>query len=149
MATTTKTELIPIIPSSAKGPLGAAHLPRLWTKLTLGNNGMLAEGWDYCGSGFDELTIKNLGLEKQSVIDYVKTHNPTYVQFEEWVVAHGKTDPETIKKHNEMIHGYHHGEDTVKKVHGYTGLKHAHVKDAVTLNMLDDLHELHARVHAK
>jgi len=26
------------------------------------------------------------------------------------------------------------------------GLKHAHVKDAVTLNMLDDLHALHAHL---
>lgn len=146
MATATKPEMIPFIPSSAKGPLGAAHLPRLWTKLTLGNSGVLAEGWDYCGHGFDEMTINDLGLDKQKTVDYVKSHKPTYVQFEEWVVANGKTDPESIRKHNEAIFGYNHGDDTCAGIRGSTGLKHAHVKDAVTLNMLDDLNELHARV---
>ncbi|HXW77060.1 MAG TPA: hypothetical protein VEJ20_06585 [Candidatus Eremiobacteraceae bacterium] len=147
MATATQKETIPFIPSSAKGPLGAAHLPRLWTKLSLGNAGALAEGWDYCGGGFDEMTINNLGLNKQKTLDYVKTHKPTYVQFEEWVVQNGKTDPETIRKHNESIHGYHHGDEKVKHMAHTMGLKHAHVKDAVTLNMLDDLHELHGRLN--
>jgi hypothetical protein len=145
MATATK-EMIPFIPSSAKGPLGAAHLPRLWTKLTLGNAGSLAEGWDYCGHGFDEMTINGLGLNKEKTLEYVKTHKPTYVQFEEWVVTNGKTDAETIKKHNSAIFGYNHGDDTCAGIRKSTGLKHMHVKDAVTLNMLDDLNEFHARV---
>lgn len=149
MATATEKKTIPFIPSSAKGPLGAAHLPRLWTKLTLGNAGNLAEGWDYCGAGFDAMTIANLGLHKDKVIEYVKAHNPTYVQFEEWVVQNGKTDAEAIKKHNESIFGYNHGDDKVKTMHGESGLKHSHVKDAVTLNMIEDLHELHHQVHAK
>jgi len=146
MATATK-EMIPIIPSSAKGPLGAAHLPRLWTKLTLGNAGMLAEGWDYCGHGYDEMTINDLGLNKDKLLEFVKTSKPTYVQFEEWVAANGKTDGETIKKHNSAIFGYKHGDDTVAGIRKSTGLKHEHVKDAVTLNMLDDLHEFHTRVN--
>jgi hypothetical protein len=149
MATATEKKVIPFIPSSAKGPLGAAHLPRLWTKLTLGGAGILADGWDFCGHGFDEMTINGLGLKKEEVLDYVKSHKPTYVQFEEWVVAHGKTDPETIKKHNDAIHGYNHGDDTAKGIRSQTGLKHEHVKDAVTLNMVEDLHELHSQVSAK
>ena len=146
MATATEKQMIPIIPSSAKGPLGAAHLPRLWTKLTLGNAGVLAEGWDYCGQGFDEMTIGNLGLSKDKVLEFVKTSKPTYVQFEEWIVANGKTDAETIGKHNKAIFGYNHGDDTGKKIRGATGLKHEHVKDAVTLNMVEDLHELHSQL---
>ena len=146
MATALDKKVIPFIPSSAKGPLGAAHLPRLWTKLTLGNAGILHEEWDYCGAGFDEMTINNLGLKKNEVLEYVKSHKPTYVQFEEWVVTHGKTDAETIRKHNEAIFGYNHGDDKVKGMHKSTGLKHENVKDAVTLNMLEDLHELHAHV---
>jgi hypothetical protein len=145
MSTATDKKTIPFIPSSAKGPLGAAHVPRLWTKLTLGNAGSLAEGWDYCGQGFDELTIGNLGLNRDKVIEFVKTNKPTYVKFEEWIVANGKTDAETIRKHNEMIFGYNHGDDTVKGICGTTGLKNEHVKDAVTLNMLDDLNELHSQ----
>ena len=146
MATATEKKVIPFIPSSAKGPLGAAHLPRLWTKLTLGNAGILADGWDYCGHGFDEMTIGDLGLNKDKVLEFVKSRKPTYVQFEEWVVQNGKTDAETIRKHNEAIFGYNHGDDTCKGMRESTGLKHEHVKDAVTLNMLDDLNELHAQV---
>jgi hypothetical protein len=146
MATATDKKVIPFIPSSAKGPLGAAHLPRLWTKLTLGNAGILAEGWDYCGQGFDEMTIQGLGLNKDKALEYVKTQRPTYVQFEEWVVANGKTDPASIAKHNEAIFGYNHGDDTVKGIAGATGLKQGNVKDAVTLNMLEDLNELHSQV---
>jgi hypothetical protein len=146
MATATEKKVIPFIPSSAKGPLGAAHVPRLWTKLSLGNAGVLHEEWDYCGDGFDAMTINNLGLDKARVIEYVKTNKPTYVQFEEWIVANGKTDPEAIKKHNQSIFGYNHGDEKAKKMQEAMGLKHAHVKDAVTLNMLDDLHELHAHL---
>ncbi len=146
MSTATDKKTIPFIPSSAKGPLGAAHVPRLWTKLTLGNAGMLAEGWDYCGQGFDEMTIGNLGLNRDKVIEFVKTNKPTYVKFEEWIVANGKTDAESIRKHNESIFGYNHGDDTVKGIRGTTGLKQESVKDAVTLNMLDDLNELHSQV---
>lgn len=146
MSTATDKKTIPFIPSSAKGPLGAAHVPRLWTKLTLGNAGMLAEGWDYCGQGFDEMTIGNLGLSRDKVIEFVKTGKPTYVKFEEWIAANGKTDADTIRKHNESIFGYNHGDDTAKGIRGSTGLKHEHVRDAVTLNMLDDLNELHSQV---
>lgn len=146
MAIATDTKFIPLISSSAKGPLGAAHLPRLWTKLSLGNAGLLAEGWDYCGTGFDQLTIKDLGLDMQKTIDFVKTKKPTYVQFEEWVAANGKTDAESIRKHNDNIFGYLHGDDTCKDMRSTMGLKHENVKDAVTLNMLEDLHELHTQI---
>ncbi len=142
MATATEKQVVPFIPSSAMGPLGAALLPRLWTKLSLGNAGVLAEGWDYCGQGFDEMTINDLGLDKQKLLDFVKNSKPTYVQFEEYVKANGKTDAATIKKHNDAIFGYNHGDDTCQGIRGATGLKAEATKDAVTRNMLEDLHEL-------
>jgi hypothetical protein len=143
MATATDTKYIPIISSGTVGPLGVAHLPRLWTKLTLGNAGMLPDGHDYCGQGFDQMTISGLGLERDKVIAFVKTSKPTYIQFEEWVKANGKIDAESIKKHNAAVHGYNHGDDTVKRIQGDIGLKDSSVKDAVTLNILEDLHDLH------
>ena len=145
MATATK-EMIPFIPSSAKGPLGAAHLPRLWTKLTLGNAGMLAEGWDYCGHGFDEMTINGLGLHKDRVVEYVKASKPTYVQFEEWVVANGKTDKATIEQLNAAIRGYHHSDELAQKMRGSSKVKDSSIKDAVTLNTIEDLDEVHAQL---
>jgi hypothetical protein len=143
----TATKQIPYISSQTTGPLGAAHLPRLWTKLTLGYAGQLAEGWDHCGHGFDQMTIDNLGLDRDKVMEFVKTHKPTYVQFEQYVADHGKIDAETIKKHNASIHGYNHADDLAKEMRNTMGLKNEAVKDAVTLNMLDDLHELHHQVN--
>ncbi|MEO6836119.1 MAG: DUF5069 domain-containing protein [Candidatus Tumulicola sp.] len=143
----TANKQIPYISSQTTGPLGAAHLPRLWTKLTLGNTDDLAEGWEYCGQGFDQMTISNLGLDREMVLEFVRTHKPTYVAFEEYVVAHGKTDAETIRKHNAAIHGYNHSPETAKRMREAIGLKNENVNDAVTLNSLDDLHELHKQVH--
>jgi hypothetical protein len=143
MATATDTKYIPIISSSTVGPLGVAHLPRLWTKLTLGNAGLLPEGHDYCGKGFDQMTISDLGLDRDKVIDFVKTSKPTYVQFEAWVKANGKTDAETIAKHNAGVKGYIHSDETVKQIQSDIGLVGSPVKDAVTLNILEDLHDLH------
>lgn len=138
---------IPFISSQTTGPLGAAHLPRLWAKLTLGYAENLAEGWDQCGPGFDQMTIDNLGLDRDKLMEFVKTHKPTYVEFEEYVVEHGKTDAETIEKHNASIHGYNHAPETAKAMRSSLGLKNENVNDAVTLNSLDDLHELHRQVH--
>lgn len=143
MAVASHTKVTPLISSGTAGPLGAAHLPRLWTKLTLAAAGLLPEGYDECGSGFDQMTLDALGLNKDEVITYIRTRKPTYVQFEEWVSTKGKTDPETIKKHNAAIHGYHHADDKAAHMRGHMGVKHEHIKDAVTLNMLEDLAELH------
>jgi hypothetical protein len=137
------TQVIPIISSGTAGPLGAIHLPRLWAKLTLDAAGKLPEDYDACGTGFDQLTINDLGLNREDVMAFVKSKRPTYVEFEEWVVAHGKTDPETVRKHNENVRGYLHSDETGKKMRAAMGVKRDDIKDAVTLNTLDDLHTLH------
>lgn len=139
---------IPFISSQTTGPLGAAHLPRLWAKLTLGYAGQLADGWDHCGPGFDQLTIDNLGLDREKVMEFVKAHKPTYVQFEEYAESNGKTDAETVRKHNAMVLGYNHAPDKAKAMRSEMGLKKESVNDAVTLNSLEDLHELHKQIHA-
>lgn len=146
MAVASHTKITPLISSGTAGPLGVAHLPRLWTKLTLAAAGLLPEGYDECGPGFDSMTINDLGLNKDEVITYVRTRKPTYVEFEEWVRTKGKTDPETVRKHNAGVHGYHHADDKAGHMRHDMGVPHQHIKDAVTLNMLEDLHELHQTV---
>ncbi len=145
MAVASHTKIIPLISSGTAGPLGALHLPRLWTKLTLAAAGLLAEGYDECGPGFDQMTLNALGLKRDEVITYVRTRKPTYVEFEEWVAQKGKTDPETIRKHNAAITGYNHADDKAAHMRHELGLK-KEIKDAVTLNTLEDLHELHQTV---
>jgi hypothetical protein len=144
MQTASKPKVVPLISSDTAGPLGAIHLPRLWTKLTLSNAGMLADGYDECGSGFDQMTIQNLGLQREKVIEYVKNNRPSYMQFEEWVVEqNGGTVPrEKIDKHNAAIRGYNHSDDLGGNMRRTSGIKDANVKDAVRLNTIEDLDEL-------
>lgn len=146
MAVASQTKVTPLISSGTAGPLGVVHLPRLWTKLTLSAAGLLPEGYDECGPGFDAMTLANLGLNRDEVITYVRTRKPTYIEFEEFVKTKGKTDPETIKKHNTAVLGYHHADDKAAHMHHELGSKHYHIKDAVSLNSLEDLHELHHNV---
>jgi hypothetical protein len=144
---TTTTKTIPLISSGTAGPLGALHLPRLWTKLTLGSAGMLADGYDFCGQGFDQMTITALGLDRDKTIAYVKENRPTYVQFEEWVVAQngGNLSKDKIDAHNKAITGYNHSDELAGTMRNASGVKNAGTKDAVTLNMLEDLDELRAQ----
>ena len=146
MAVASHTKVVPLISSGTAGPLGAIHLPRLWSKLTLASAGLLPEGYDECGPGFDQMTISGLGLNKDEVVTYIRTRKPTYVEFEEFVRQKGKTDPETIRKHNEAVRGYNHADDKAEHMRQDLGVKANHIKDAVTLNMLEDLDELHKNV---
>lgn len=139
-------KIVPLISSGTAGPLGAIHLPRLWLKLLLGAEGLLADGYDECGPGFDQMTLDNLGLDREATIAYVRSAKPTYVQFENWVREHGKVDAETIRKHNEAVRAYNHPDEKAAKMREALGLTDASIKDAVTLNTLDDWAELHAQL---
>jgi hypothetical protein len=146
-----KQRVVPLISSDTAGPLGAIHLPRLWSKLTLSNAGLLHEEYDECGPGFDQMTITDLNLDRDKVIDYVKKNKPKYLQFESWVVEQngGKIDPQTIKKHNDAILGYLHSDELSAEMRKKCGMQDENVKDAVTLNKLEDLDELYNTVNAK
>jgi hypothetical protein len=150
MDTAAKTKVIPLISSDTAGPLGAIHLPRLWTKLTLHNAGMLADGYAACGAGFDQMTIDGLGLEKSKVEDFIRTRKPTYMQFEEWVVAEngGSVPKDKIEKHNAAIRAYHHADDLGSQMRASSGIKDTGVKDACRLNNMEDLDDLHRQATA-
>ncbi len=144
-------QVVPLMSSGTAGPLGAIHLPRLWSKLMLGNGGVLAEGYDFCGPGFDQMTVTALNLDKQKMIDYVQAERPTYLEFERWVVEQngGSLSPETIQRHNDAIRGYKHPPELAEKMRQASGLTDASVSDAVTLNMLEDLDELRTYLLAR
>lgn len=146
MATGTRSKVVPAVSSGTAGPVGAVHLPRLWLKLTLAAAGELPDGYDECGAGFDAMTLSALGLDRQKTIDFVRQNRPRYMEFEEWVVRNGKTDKETIEKHNAAIRGYHHSDEHAHKMRHASGIKHEAVKDAVMLNTIEDLDEIHAQV---
>ncbi|MDA1191897.1 MAG: DUF5069 domain-containing protein [Candidatus Poribacteria bacterium] len=139
-------KFIPLISSRSAGPLGAIHLPRLWQKLSLGASNQLHDDWDLCGGGFDQMTLDGLGLNKDKTIAFVKASKPTYAEFEAWVKANGtKLSAADIKKHNDAVNGYNHGDDTRKAILGAAGFKdEGKVLDAVRLNEIEDWNEFHA-----
>jgi hypothetical protein len=76
---------VPLISSGVAGPLGVLHLPRLWLKASLEARGKLAAGYPGCGKGYDQMVIDGLGLNRDAVLNFIKTQNPTYPQFEAWI----------------------------------------------------------------
>ncbi len=143
MATETRTNIVPLVSSGTAGPLGAIHVPRLWLKLSLASIGALPEGYDECGAGFDAMTLNALGLDRQKTIDFVRQSKPSYMEFEKWIVANGKTDKATIERHNAAIRGYNHGDDLAKSMRDSSKIDNGSVKDAVTLNTVEDLDEIY------
>jgi hypothetical protein len=139
--TTQKT--VPLVSSGTAGPLGALHLPRLWAKQTLSNAGKLADGYDACGQGFDQMTIDGLGLQREAVIAYIRDNKPTYMEFERWVSQNGNVSPDAIAKHNAAISGYNHSDELGGQMRKDSKCADESVKDAVRLNTLEDLDALH------
>jgi hypothetical protein len=146
METKTTQRIVPAISSGTAGPLGAIHLPRLWLKLTLSASGALAEGYDFCGSGFDAMTISALGLDRDKTIAFVKDRKPTYIEFEQWVTQNGKTDRATIERHNAAILGYKHGPDLAREMRAASKIDDTSIADAVTLNTIEDLDTIYHQV---
>ena len=147
-ATASKT--VPLVSSSTTGPLGVAHLPRLWTKLTLNAHGALVDGYDICGQGFDQMTLDALGLDRAETLKYVDEKHPTYMQFEKYILEKngGAVSKEKIAAHNAAVLGYDHVPERGAAMRKASGNEHDHVTDAVTLNTIEDLDELHAQFHA-
>jgi hypothetical protein len=150
MATISANKVIPLISSGTAGPLGVVHLPRLWLKLTLAAHNALAEGYDEVGAGFDQMTLDALNLDKAKTIAFVRESHPTYVQFEEWIVAQngGKIPPDAIAKHNAAVLGYNHDGTfwDPAEARKELGIKDESVKNAVVLNTVDDLNSLHKQI---
>ncbi len=143
MATETRKKIVPLISSGTAGPLGVVHLPRLWLKLSLAAAGALPEGYDECGDGFDAMTLNTLGLDRAKTIEYVRTAKPSYMTFEKWVVANGKIDRAAIALHNKAVTGYNHGDEKGRSMRDASRIEDAAVRDAVMLNTIEDLDELH------
>ncbi|MGH8093610.1 MAG: DUF5069 domain-containing protein, partial [Chthoniobacterales bacterium] len=73
---------VPMISSGVAGPLGVLHLPRLWLKVSLEEQGKLAAGYPGIGRGYDAMTCAALGLGEDAVRNYIGQEKPTYPQFE-------------------------------------------------------------------
>ena len=136
--------IIPLISSDLAGPLGAIHLPRLWSKLLLSAKGQLADDYAQCGAGFDQMTLDALSIDRQAFLDYVAAEKPSYVACEAWCQANGNADAGAIAAHNAAVDGYNHDDDTRNGILSSVGLPtDAGILDAVNLNNLEDWNDFH------
>ena len=142
------THVVPAISSGTAGPLGAIHLPRLWEKIMLASVALLPGDYDECGAGFDQMTLDALHLDKQRTTEFIRSNKPTYMQFESWVIEQhgGPIDRATIDKHNAAIRGYNHSDELAAKMRAASGIADPSIKDAVTLNAIEDLDEIHRQI---
>jgi hypothetical protein len=137
---------IPLISSAVSGPAGVMQLPRLWQKLLLSAKGELHDDYDECGKGFDQMTLDGLGLDRDAVINYVKSNLPTYPQFESWVIQQkgGSLDPGEVQALNQSIRDYIHGDSTRQEILSAAGMTDTGmIKDGLMLNHLDDWTAFH------
>ena len=139
------SNIVPLISSGTKGPLGVLHLPRLWQKVSLEAAGKIADGYPGIGAGYDSMVIAGLGLDAEAVRSYITNEKPTYTQFETWIQAQeGATlEADAIGALNDSIAGYNHDADTKAGILAATGLSEG-PDDAINLNNLDDWQEFHA-----
>lgn len=138
-------KIVPTISSDTTGPLGVAHLPRLWQKVLLSKKNLLPEGYDSCGKGYDQMVLDGLDLDRAETLAFLDTI-PSYPEFEAWILKKkGQLDPQAVDRLNAAIRGYIHSEDTRTGILSGAGIKdEGHLKDAVRLNNIDDWTEFHA-----
>lgn len=139
------SNIVPLISSGTKGPLGVLHLPRLWQKVSLEAAGKIADGYPGIGAGYDSMVIDGLGLDKEAVKSYITNEKPTYTQFEAWISQQegAKLDADSVNALNESIAGYNHDANTKAGILAAIGLSEG-PDDAINLNNLDDWQEFHA-----
>jgi hypothetical protein len=110
--------IVPLISSGVAGPLCVLHLPRLWLKVSLESRGKLAPGYPGAGQGYDQMVIDGLGLNREAVIEFIKSTRPTYPQFEAWIKKQpgAKLDKASIERLNGAIRGYIHDDQCRKSI---------------------------------
>jgi hypothetical protein len=98
------TPIVPVLSSSVRGPLGVAHLPRVWLKISLFAAGRLPEGYRHGVGGFDEFLTSTLGIDRDAFIAYIETEKPDYRTLEAWVREHAASlNAETIATVNARV----------------------------------------------
>ena len=139
--------LVPTISSGVAGSLGVLHLPRFWSKVLMDAKGVLHKDYPACGTGYDQMVLDALKLDKDATLAYISDNSSTYPQFETWVLEQsgGSLDADAVAELNAAIEGYNHDDDTRTSILGASGIEDdGTILDAVNLNNLDDWYEFHA-----
>ena len=92
------------------------------------------------------MVLDGLGIEKDAITAFVKESNPSYPQFEAWILQQkgGALDAAAVESLNAAIAGYNHTDDVRKAILGDSGIEDdGTILDAINLNNLDDWYEFH------
>jgi hypothetical protein len=132
-------EIVPLVSSSVAGPLGVAHLPRLWLKILLHACGRLPEDYRHGVGGFDELLCTSLGIDRDAFIAYIEDQRPSYQRLEAWVGEHATNlTPETVAAFNEQIRTRDMSSENAAERRSRLGIADPGIAKAIALNDLDD-----------
>ncbi len=95
--------MIPLISTLCKGPLDIAQLPRFWWKNLLHQAGQLNADYPHNSGALDQWLVDILGLDIDQTQAYLWNEKPDYLQFENWIQAHGTIDRPTIERWNKAL----------------------------------------------
>lgn len=140
--------LVPLVGPTVVGPLGVAHLPRMWLKGILSAAGVLPEPYFDGYKGFNKIVVDALGLEPDAWFAFLKTM-PTYLQAEQYVREHAThLDPATIATLNEQIATMPRPEENAAKVRAIVGLDAPGFNISAPLINVDDWFAIHKELTA-
>jgi hypothetical protein len=126
---------VPLTGSMVPGPLGLAHLPRMWQKAMLTNIGVLPEDYLF-GRGFDLRIMDGVGLDADAFLPFLKTM-PSYLATESWVRSNA-TKLDAIGATSEMIVNRAVSPEFGDKMRAGVGITDASFDNGAQLNNIDD-----------
>jgi hypothetical protein len=139
-------QIIPLAAANVRGPLGVAHLPRLWLKVTLHAAGLLPDVFLANYLGTNKTVIDAIGLDPDATFAYLAT-KPSYQAFEIWIKANAADlTPEAIAASNAAVDAQVKPADKAAAVRAQVGLDDSTVNGSTILNALDDWDVVHADV---
>ena len=136
--------IVPLVSSCVVGPLGLAHLPRLWCKVLLHAHGELPEGYRYGNGGFDEKLCAAIGVDRDALVAFVTDERPSYLALETWVGTHAtKLDDQSIASWNTVVAEANLPEAMANERRARFAIPDGTPASGVLLNDLDDWDSFH------
>jgi hypothetical protein len=135
---------VPLTGSMAPGPLGLAHLPRMWQKGLLSTLGVLPDDYLFGDRGFDLRMMEGVGIDPGAFIPFLRTI-PTYLETETWVRGHA-TKLDAVAATSEMILNRSMSPEHAAPLREAAAIGDASFDNGARLNNIDDWVTLHQYV---
>lgn len=136
--------IVPLAAATVVGPLGVAHLPRLWLKAVLAATGRLPADYVSGYAGTDRDAIDGIGLDGAATFAFLRTL-PSYQEFEVWVRASAaRLEPAAVAELNAKIAGHLRKPERASASRETLGIAATSERRTALLNALDDWASVHA-----